>query len=121
MVQSQVDLGLRSETLFLAVSLLDSFLAFQQVRPRLRLAAVCCLFVAAKFEEIEPMDVRHFERMTWEAPGVSKWRLAGQECSKQEILAMEASLLTYLEFSLCRATAVHFLDRRAWRTPRKLL
>lgn len=100
MVEVQVLYGLRTETLFLAVSLLDSFLKLNEVdQVQLQLAVVCSLFVAAKFEEIEPPNVKDFVNMTNEV------------CNKQDILAMEARLLTSLEFSLCRPTAVHFLER----------
>ncbi|CAJ1403220.1 unnamed protein product [Effrenium voratum] len=100
LVEVQDKYRLRTETLFLAVSLLDSFLALREVRRKdLQLVVVVCLFAAAKFEEIEPPDVRDFVLMTQEA------------CSKERILAMEATLLNALEFRLCRPTAVHFLDQ----------
>lgn len=108
MVEVQVLYGLRTETLFLAVSLLDSFLKLNEVNQvQLQLAVVCSLFVAAKFEEIEPPNVKDFVNMTNEV------------CNKQDILAMEATLLTSLEFSLCRPTAVHFLERGS-RSPQRL-
>lgn len=107
MIEVQVIYGLRTETLFLAVSLLDSFLKLNEVNQvQLQLAVVCSLFVAAKFEEIEPPNVKDFVNMTNEV------------CNKQDILAMEATLLTSLEFSLCRPTAVHFLERG--RSPQRL-
>jgi len=105
MVEVQVAYKLRTETLFLAVSLLDSFLRLNEVSQReLKLAVVCSLFVAGKFEEIDPPNVKDFVQLTYEV------------CSKQDILTMEATLLTSLEFSLCRPTAAHFLDRYQQKT-----
>jgi len=105
MLEVQVAYKLRTETLFLAVSLLDSFLRLNKVSQReLKLAVVCSLFVAGKFEEIDPPNVKDFVQLTYEV------------CSKQDILTMEATLLTSLEFSLCRPTAAHFLDRYQQKT-----
>lgn len=43
------------ETLFLAVNLLDRFLAAQKVYAKeLELVAGCCMFIAAKYEETVP-------------------------------------------------------------------
>eukprot|EP00439_Symbiodinium_sp_Y106_P017102 s1422_g2.t1 len=76
-------------TLFLSVSLVDGYLALKEVkRDSLQLLVVAALFAAAKFVE-----------------------LTQQTCSKQDILTMEAKLLTAVEFRLCRPTAAHFADR----------
>mmetsp|Transcript_72446 Transcript_72446/g.169679 ORF Transcript_72446/g.169679 Transcript_72446/m.169679 type:complete len:334 (-) Transcript_72446:44-1045(-) len=100
LVEVQTRFDFRTETLFLAVSLVDSFLALKEVaRDALQLLVVAALFVAAKFEEIEPPELRDIVDLTQEA------------CSKQRILAVEARLLTAVEFSLCRPTAAHFLDQ----------
>eukprot|EP00440_Ansanella_granifera_P073991 gb/GFBE01080291.1/.p1 GENE.gb/GFBE01080291.1/~~gb/GFBE01080291.1/.p1 ORF type:complete len:393 (+),score=77.89 gb/GFBE01080291.1/:1-1179(+) len=100
LVEVQVKYKLRTETLFLAVSLIDRFLSMRKVkRDDLQLIVVCASFIAAKFEEIDPPDVRDFVHMTQQA------------CSRQAILSMEVKMLTALEFGLCRPTAVHFLDR----------
>eukprot|EP00930_Biecheleria_cincta_P059713 TRINITY_DN45438_c0_g1_i1.p1 TRINITY_DN45438_c0_g1~~TRINITY_DN45438_c0_g1_i1.p1 ORF type:complete len:394 (-),score=89.61 TRINITY_DN45438_c0_g1_i1:154-1335(-) len=100
LVEVQVKYKLRTETLFLAVSLLDRFLSMRKVlRTDLQLVVVCAMFIAAKFEEIDAPDIRDFVHMTQQA------------CSRQAILSMEVKMLTALEFALCRPTVMHFLDR----------
>jgi len=102
LVEVQVKFKLRTETLFLSVSLLDRFLATKRVRRKdLQLIVVSATFIAAKFEEIDPPDVRDFVFITKQA------------CAKEAILAMEVAMLTTLEFCLCRPTAAHFLERYA--------
>lgn len=99
-VEVQMKFKLRTETLFLTVSLLDRFLALKRVKRKdLQLVVVSAMFIAAKFEEIDPPDVRDFVFITKQA------------CGKEAILAMEVTMLTALEFCLCRPTAAHFLER----------
>lgn len=100
LVEVQVKYKLRTETLFLSVSLIDRFLSMRKVaRADLQLVVVCAMFIAAKFEEIDAPDIRDFVHMTQQA------------CTRQAILAMEVKMLTALEFALCRPTVMHFLDR----------
>lgn len=100
LVEVQVKYKLRTETLFLAVNLIDRFLSMRKVaRADLQLVVVCAMFIAAKFEEIDAPDIRDFVHMTQQA------------CSRQAILNMEVKMLTALEFALCRPTVMHFLDR----------
>merc|ERR1719197_821438 len=92
---------LKTETLFLAVSILDRFLATRRHVRRKDLQLVSCTaaFIAAKFEEISPPEVRDFVYIT------------DQACRKEAILKMEVTMLTALEFCLCRPTAAHYLQR----------
>eukprot|EP00927_Polykrikos_kofoidii_P021294 TRINITY_DN20196_c0_g1_i1.p1 TRINITY_DN20196_c0_g1~~TRINITY_DN20196_c0_g1_i1.p1 ORF type:complete len:512 (+),score=100.59 TRINITY_DN20196_c0_g1_i1:144-1679(+) len=91
---------LKTETLFLAVSIFDRFLLMQTVRkPDVQLVMVTSAFIAAKFEEIDPPEVRKFVDVTSNA------------CSRDAILRMEAAMLTALEFCLCRPTAAVFAER----------
>jgi len=100
LVEVQVKFQLRTETLFLSVTLLDRFLATKKVRRKdLQLTVVSATFIAAKFEEIDPPDVRDFVFITKQA------------CKKDDILAMEVAMLTTLEFCLCRPTPALFLER----------
>merc|ERR1712064_39870 len=85
-----------TETLFLAVTILDGYLGQEQVT-ELEIASAGALFVAAKFEETCPPDVRDFTF------------IAG--APKQKILAMEVNLLSAIEFALCSPTAAHFLTK----------
>ncbi|CAJ1366389.1 unnamed protein product [Effrenium voratum] len=92
--------GLRAETLFMTVNLTDRYLSHRQVpRRKLQLCGVAAMFVAAKFEEIYPPEVKDFVYITDNA------------YSKEDILNMEVSMLRTLNFELCGPTVAHFLVR----------
>jgi len=91
---------LHPETLFLAIGLVDRFLERRNTaRRHLQLVGVAALLIAAKFEELYPPQVQDFVYITDKA------------YSKEEVLRMEVSMLTVLEFQVCRPTATHFMDR----------
>lgn len=91
---------LRPETLFLAIALLDRFLEKRVTgRRHLQLVGVSGLLIAAKFEELCPPQINEFVYVTDRA------------YTKEEVIKMEVSMLTALEFKVCRPTAAHFLDR----------
>lgn len=91
---------LKSETLFLAVNLLDRFLARKSVtRKRLQLVGIVAILVAAKFEEIYPPEIRELVY------------ICDKAYTKDDIVQMELAMLTVLEFKLRVPTAVQFLDR----------
>jgi cyclin B len=91
---------LRSETLFLAVGIIDRFLERRVVaRRHLQLVGITALFVAAKFEEMYVPQVKEFVHVTDKA------------YSEAEVMRMEVSILTVLDFQVCQPTAIHFLDR----------
>merc|ERR1719440_1104243 len=90
----------RSETLFLAVNLIDRYLETQVTAQRqLQLVGVTSLMIAAKFEEVYPPQIKDFVYVTDKA------------YSKEDILNMEISILKALNFKICRPTAMHFLER----------
>jgi len=90
---------LRPETLFLAVSLIDRYLANAIIqRSRLQLVGVTAMFVAAKFEEITPPEVADFKYICADVYTV------------QDILQEECKLLIALGFNIACPTSVHFLD-----------
>jgi len=100
LVSVQTKYHLKTETLFLAVSILDRFLAAKRVqRGDLQLVACTAVFIAAKFEEVQPPEIRDFVFIT------------DQSCRKDAILTMEVAMLSALEFCLCRPTAAHYLER----------
>jgi len=87
LVEVHCKFQLQKETLFLAVSLFDRFLATKTVKRKdLQLIIVSAVFIAAKFEEIDPPDVRDFVLITKQA------------CTKEAIFSMEVNMLTALEF-----------------------
>lgn len=101
-VEVQVKFKMGDRTLYLAINIVDRFLARRRILKRnLQLLGVTSMSIASKFEEIYPPELRDFE---WIAKDTS---------TKEQIQAMEAVVLTAIEFSLCCPTPVHFLQRFA--------
>ncbi|XP_014855468.1 PREDICTED: cyclin-I-like [Poecilia mexicana] len=93
-------LQLYPETLVLAVSILDRFLAPIKVRPKyLRCIAVACFFLAAKTCEEDEC-----------VPSLKELAASSNcGCSPSEILRMERLILDKLDWDLHTATALDFL------------
>lgn len=90
---------LRRGTLFLAVSLIDRYLARASVtRDRLQLVGTAAAMVAAKYEEISPPGVRDF------------CFVAADIYTATELFSMECAMLNLVGFSLATPTALFFLD-----------
>lgn len=110
---------LRHETLFLAVNVLDRFLALTSdsvPKGKFQLFGVSCLFIAAKYEEIYP-------------PALSDFVYVCADTYKAEqILEMEGLILNQLGFSLVYSSSLQLLgiyscesspgSRRTARRPR---
>lgn len=91
---------LLTETMFLAVNVIDRFLAQKPVaRQRLQLVGITAMLMAAKYEEIFPPEVRDFVHISDNA------------YPREEILKMERLMLTTLDFNLSTPTPLHFLRR----------
>jgi len=91
---------LGSLTLFLCVSIIDRYLEKRTTaRRHLQLVGVTALLIAAKFEEQYPPQIHDFVYVTDKA------------YSKDEVIKMEVSMLTALDFKVCLATPMHFLER----------
>ena len=91
---------LAPETLYLTVNLIDRYLSVQKVkRPKFQLVAVSCLLIACKYEEIYHLPVNDLVY------------LCAETYTSQEILEMEWTVLTELEFKICGPTAYPFLVR----------
>lgn len=88
------------ETLFLTVNLIDRYLERTQVeRGRLQLVGVSAMLVACKYEEIYTPEVRDFVYITDRA------------YSQEEVLAMERSILSVLNYDVTYPSAFRFLER----------
>merc|ERR1719412_1442150 len=100
LVEVHMKLRMRSETLFLTVNIIDRYLSVRPVlRKKLQLLGVVAMFIAAKYEEIDPPRVHEFAYLT------------DHTYSKKEIVTMECNVLAALEYQIAVPTVVHFLDR----------
>lgn len=91
---------LQPEVLFLAVRLLDMFLSKHETpKTHVQHVGIACLFVAAKFEEVQAPSVKDF------------LYLADNLCPVSELLALEEFLLTTISFNLTTPTSLHFARR----------
>mmetsp|Transcript_20171 Transcript_20171/g.47714 ORF Transcript_20171/g.47714 Transcript_20171/m.47714 type:complete len:411 (+) Transcript_20171:53-1285(+) len=98
LVEVHMKYRLREETLFLAVNLIDRYLSsLPVIRRRLQLVGVTAMFVAAKFEEINPPRASNFVYIT------------DSTYSKEELLQMECAMLNCVNFQVVVPTAAHFL------------
>eukprot|EP00930_Biecheleria_cincta_P002968 TRINITY_DN10391_c0_g2_i1.p1 TRINITY_DN10391_c0_g2~~TRINITY_DN10391_c0_g2_i1.p1 ORF type:complete len:448 (-),score=69.09 TRINITY_DN10391_c0_g2_i1:275-1618(-) len=99
LVEVHMKYKLRRATLYLAVNLIDRYLAVQPIaRNRLQLVGVVCMFVAAKVEQINPPRVADFVYIT------------DNTYTKEDVLSMECAMLSSLGFNIAVPTQAHFLD-----------
>ena len=90
----------RSETLFLAVDIVDRYLAeVQTARSTLQLVGVTALLLAAKYEEIYPPEVKDCVY------------ISANTYSREEVLRMERSICGTLQFRFTKPNVIHFLSR----------
>lgn len=100
LIEVHMKYRLRPETLFLTVNLIDRYLSNSHVmRKKLQLVGVVAMSIAAKFEEISPPEVHDFVHITDNA------------YKKDDILNMECTMLTALNFKIVVPTAAHFFER----------
>jgi len=100
LVEVHMKYRLRAETLFLAVNLIDRHMtALPVLRRRLQLVGVTAMFVAAKFEEIDPPRATDFVYIT------------DNTYSKDDLLQMECTMLSALDFRVVVPTPAHFFDQ----------
>jgi hypothetical protein len=95
-----VKFKLMPETMFLTQNLIDRFLEKKiVVRSKLQLVGVTAMLIASKYEEIYAPEVRDFVYITDKA------------YSREQILAMEATMLNTLDFRVSSPTVYVFLNR----------
>lgn len=87
------------ETLFLTTYIIDRYLEKKEIsRSKLQLVGVASLFIACKYEEIHPPELKDFVYITDKA------------YSKDDILEMEKEVLNELEFSITSPSSLRFLE-----------
>lgn len=90
------------ETLHLTVNLIDRYLSRKQItRKTLQLIGVTAMFIASKFEEITP-------------PVLNDWvYITDKAYTKDDVLMMECTMLSTLNFKIVVPTAAHFFEHLA--------
>ena len=100
LVGVQMKFRLQPETLYLCVNIIDRYLSRAHLRRRrLQLLGITALFVACKYEEIYPLEVKDCVYVTDRA------------YNRQEVLDMECDIVMVLGFKMTVPTAYPFLQR----------
>eukprot|EP00804_Cyclotella_cryptica_P002689 CCRYP_009610-RB/>CCRYP_009610-RB protein AED:0.03 eAED:0.03 QI:468/1/1/1/1/1/3/466/426 len=100
LVEVHMKFRLNPNTLYLCVNIIDRYCSRVEVRrSKLQLVGVTALLVACKHEEIYPPEVRDCVYITDRA------------YNRQEVLDMEQSILTELDWKISVPTAYPFLHR----------
>lgn len=91
---------LKTETLYLCVNIIDRYLSRRFIhRRRLQLLGITALFVASKYEEQFPPEVKDCVYIT------------DRSYTRQEVLDMEFEIVIALDFKMTVPTAYPFLHR----------
>lgn len=100
LVEVSEEYRLHNETLYLAAAFIDRFLSQMSVlRAKLQLVGTASMFVASKYEEIYPPDVKEFVYITDDTYSI------------KQVLRMEHLILKVLSFDLAAPTINSFLPR----------
>lgn len=100
MVEVQLKFRMTSETLYLAVNIVDKYLQVRPItREHLQLLGVTALLIASKFEEIYAVDIQDFVF------------ICDGACPAREIIRFESEVLGVIQWSLTTPCALHFLRR----------
>nr|CAA12275.1 Cyclin A [Sphaerechinus granularis] len=100
LVEVSEEYRLHNETLYLAAAFIDRFLSQMSVlRAKLQLVGTASMFVASKYEEIYPPDVKEFIYITDDTYSI------------KQVLRMEHLILKVLSFDLAAPTINCFLPR----------
>jgi cyclin B len=100
LVGVQMKFRLQPETLYLCVNIIDRYLSRYNIRRRrLQLLGITALFVACKYEETYPLEVKDCVYVTDRA------------YNRQEVLDMEFEIVKVLGFKMTVPTAYPFLQR----------
>ena len=102
LVDVHLKFKLLPETLFLTVNIIDRYLQLISIpRQKLQLIGITAMLIACKYEEIYVPEINDFVYVTDKA------------YSNAEVLEMEGSILSTLEFNLTTVSPLRFLERYA--------
>jgi G2/mitotic-specific cyclin-B, other len=91
---------LLQETLYIAVNLVDRYLAKRMVnKKQLQLVGVTAIFIASKYEEIYPPNAKDFIMAT------------DQAYTKQHLIKMEVDMLKVIDFQITFPTPWRFMEK----------
>ena len=87
------------ETLFLTINIIDRYLSKKSInRKYLQLLGITSLFIASKYEDIYPPELKDFIFMTDNA------------YKKEQVIKLESDILDKIEFCIAYPTSLRFLE-----------
>ena len=99
LVEVHIKFNLLSETLFIAINLIDRFLSKKTIhRKYLQLLGITSLLIACKYEEIYPPEIKQLIHMTDNA------------YNKNQVFKMENEILGVVKFNISFPTSLKFLE-----------
>lgn len=91
---------LMSETLYVTINIVDRYLSLKQIKKsELHLLGVTALLISTKYEEIYPPELKDL------------LSVSENKFTKQEVLKMEAKILSTLDFDFMYPSSLRFLER----------
>jgi len=91
---------LNPETLYMTISIIDRVLGKEKImKSKIQTLAIAALFIAGKYEEIYPPELKDYVTIT------------NFQVGKDEILKMERQILKILEFDLSCPSIYRFIER----------
>lgn len=87
------------ETLFLTINIIDRYLSKSSINKKyLQLLGITSMFIAGKYEDIYPPDMKEYLFMTNNTYG------------KEELIRLESDILDKIEFNMTYPTSLRFLE-----------
>ena len=99
LIDVHLKFNLFPETLFLTINIMDRYLSKKSInRKYLQLLGITSMFIAGKYEDIYPPDIKQFLFMTNNA------------YKREELIKLESDILDKIEFNLTFPTSLRFLE-----------
>lgn len=91
--------NLLPETLYITINLLDRFLSIKQIKKtNFQLLGSTCLYLASKYEEIYPPQIKDFIK------------ISDNSFTKNEVIKMEFEVLSAINFNITQPSAFRLLE-----------